>query len=90
MKPPRPLHAGDVIRLINPGYDEPTGDCTVIVDQDGGLVWFRASEPTSAYRGPCYVVRRSAVRVIQCQERPDGGRASPARTSHRVTTMTKR
>ncbi len=61
----KPLHTGDVIRLINPGYDEPTGDCTVIADQDGSLVWFRASEPTSQYQGPCFVARRTEVKVIR-------------------------
>ncbi len=43
----KPQHAGDVIRLINPGYGEPTGDCTVIIDQIGSLVWFRSDEPSS-------------------------------------------
>lgn len=86
-KPPR---TGDIIRLINPGYGEPTGDCTVITDQTGSLVWFRASEPTSQYQGPCFVARRSAVRVIQCQYRPGGRSTTTARTSHRVTTMVKR
>ncbi len=80
----KPLHTGDIIRLMAPSYGEPTGDCMVIVDQTGGLVWFTASDSLSQYRGPCFVVRRSAVQVIQRQERPGGGRehTPAARTSH--------
>lgn len=61
----KPLRTGDLIRLVNPSYGEPDGVCTVIADQEGGLVWFRASEPTSQYRGPCFVARRTEVKVIR-------------------------
>ncbi len=59
------LRIGDVIRLINPRYGEPTGDCTVIADQTGSLVWFRSDEPSSQNRGPCFVARRTEVKVIR-------------------------
>jgi hypothetical protein len=65
MRQPKPLRAGDMIRLVSPGYGEPTGDCVVIADQSGAMVWFRASDQPSQYRGPCFVARRSAVRVIR-------------------------
>lgn len=61
----KPLRTGDIIRLVNPGYGEPTGDCTVIADQTGALVWFRSNEPTITDRGPCFVVRQTEVKVIQ-------------------------
>ncbi len=60
----KPLRAGDQIKLMAPRYGEPDGVCTVITDQEGALVWFRSDEPTSQYQGPCFVARRSAVKVI--------------------------
>lgn len=67
MRQPRPLRAGDVVQLIEPGYGQPDGPCTVVADQEGigGLVWFTASEQSSPYRGPCHVARRQALRLIR-------------------------
>lgn len=67
MKQPKPLRAGDVVQLIEPAYGEPDGLCTVVADQEGigGLVWFTASESPSQYRGPCYVARRQALRLVR-------------------------
>lgn len=61
----KPLRSGDVIRLLNPGYGEPTGDCVVIADQQGTLVWFRSGEPTVPDRDPCFVARQTEVKVIR-------------------------
>ncbi|HYQ92865.1 MAG TPA: hypothetical protein VES89_12530 [Candidatus Competibacteraceae bacterium] len=54
------LHAGDIIRLVNPGYGEPDDECTVIADQTTGLVWF-----TARSGGAAFVARRGAVRLIK-------------------------
>lgn len=70
MRRPKPLRTGDIVRLIALGYGEPTGDCVVISDQAGAMVWFRSDEPSSQYRGLAFVARRSAVRVIQRQISP--------------------
>ena len=61
------LRTGDVVQLIAPAYGEPDGLCTVIADQAGstGLVWFTAGEQASPYRGPCYVTRRKALRLVK-------------------------
>lgn len=56
----KPLRTGDIIRLRAPGYDEPDGDCVIIADQQGPLVWFTASTG-----GAAFVARRSAVRLIK-------------------------
>jgi hypothetical protein len=56
----KPLRTGDIIRLVNPGYGEPTEDCVVIADQQGALVWF-----TARSGGAAFVARRSAVRLIK-------------------------
>ncbi len=61
----KPLRVGDQVKLMAPRYGEPDGVCTVIADQEGGLVWFRASEPTSQDQGPCFVARRTEVKVIR-------------------------
>lgn len=65
MKPPRPLHTGDLIRLASPGYGEPEGDCVVIANQQGPLVWF-----TSITGGAAFVARREAVRKINQVPKP--------------------
>ncbi len=56
----KPLRTGDIIRLVAPGYGEPTEDCVVIADQNGPLVWFTASTG-----GAAFVARRSAIRLIK-------------------------
>jgi len=59
----KPLRTGDIIRLVNPAYGEPDGDCVIIADQQGPLVWFTASTG-----GAAFVARRSAVRLIKRQQ----------------------
>ncbi len=56
----KPLRTGDIIRLVAPGYGEPEGECVVIADQKGDLVWFTAVEG-----GAAFVARRGAVRLIK-------------------------
>ena len=56
----KPLRTGDIIRLRAPGYGEPDGECVVIANQKGDLVWFTAVEG-----GAAFVARRSAVRLIK-------------------------
>lgn len=56
----KPLRTGDLIRLVAPGYGEPEGECVVIADQQGPLVWFTASTG-----GAAFVARRSAVRLMK-------------------------
>src|SRR5512144_3273057 len=54
------VRTGDIIRLRAPGYGEPEGECVVIANQKGDLVWFTAVEG-----GTAFVARRSAVRLIK-------------------------
>lgn len=56
----KPLHAGDKVKLIAPGYGDPPGECVVIANQKGGLVWFLA-----VGGGACHVARRQALRVVK-------------------------
>jgi hypothetical protein len=56
----KPLRIGDIIRLRAPGYGEPDGECVVIANQKGDLVWFAASTG-----GAAFVARRGAVRLIK-------------------------
>src|SRR5512143_1087514 len=59
----KPLRTGDIIRLRAPGYGEPDGECVVIANQKGDLVWFTAVEG-----GAAFVARRSAVRFISLKQ----------------------
>ncbi|HEX3000313.1 MAG TPA: hypothetical protein VHR86_08780 [Armatimonadota bacterium] len=60
----RPLRAGDIIRLASPSYGEPPGDCVVLADQQGELVWFAKDSG-----GPAFVARRGAVKLVARQAR---------------------
>lgn len=71
----KPLRTGDIIRLVNPGYGEPTGPCTIIADQVGTLVWFRSDEPSSSERGPCFVARRTEVKVLRYKNSTEESRS---------------
>lgn len=56
----KPLRTGDIIRLRAPAYGEPDGECVVIANQKGDLVWFTAVEG-----GAAFVARRGAVRLVK-------------------------
>lgn len=63
----KPLRAGDLVQLKAPAYGEPDGDCRVLFDQADvdSLVWFISDASPTPYRGPCFVARPAALRLIK-------------------------